>query len=152
MFILRESEIDKIVNFFYLMFTIYCTIRKILIRIRSNIKSSIRIWIKSFSPHLSRPLSSDSVDYCTEEEIIYFPSSACLNCSPCLVMHIAFAYSKQQNWVRFELSAASRIRQPIMKLHRGGCKIVTFLAQKCHFTRRKYGLQNDILCILEESI
>ena len=149
MFILRESEIEKIVNFFYLMFTIYCTIRKILIRIRSNIKSSIRIWIKSFSPHLStvsRPLSSDYTVLYRGRDYLFSKFSITRFFSPCLVMHIAFACSKQQNWVRFELSAASRIRQPIMKLHRGGCKIVTFLAQKCHFTRRKYGLQNDILC------
>ena len=146
------------------MFTIYCTIRKILIRIRSNIKSSIRIWIKSFSPHLSRPLSSDYTVLYRGRDYLFSKFSITRFFSPCLVMHIAFACSKQQNWVRFELSAASRIRQPIIKLHCSfpnkttdnetaslGCKIVTFLAQKCHFTRRKYGLQNDILCILEES-
>ena len=107
MFILRESEIEKIVNFFYLMFTIYCTIRKILIRIRSNIKSSIRIWIKSFSPHLSRPLSSDYTVLYRGRDYLFSKFSITRFFSPCLVMHIAFACSKQQNWVRFELHICS---------------------------------------------
>ena len=151
MFILRESEIEKIVNFFYLMFTIYCTIRKILIRIRSNIKSSIWIWIKSFSPHLSRPLSSDYTVLYRGRDYLFSKFSITRFFSPCLVMHIAFAFFKTAKLSPFWIICSFPNKTTDNETASLGCKIVTFLAQKCHFTRRKYGLQNDILCILEES-
>ena len=148
MFILRESEIEKIVNFFYLMFTIYYQENSDPYPLQY--KSSIRFWIKSFSPHLSRPLSSDyTVLYRGREYLFSKFSMSKLFSLPCNAY--CFRLFKTAKLSPFWIICSFPNKTTDNETASLGCKIVTFLAQKCHFTRRKYGLQNDILCILEES-